>query len=52
MRLDGEYASDNSYFEDLTGTMSSTSRTHLLREIQLEHFSKIGLWKSGWIIIK
>ena len=40
MKLDGEYASDNSYFEDLTGTMSSTSRTHLLREIQLEKFSE------------
>ncbi len=44
MKLDGEYASDNNYFEDLTGTMSSTSRTHLLREIQLEHFSE------NWIV--
>ena len=47
MKLDGEYASDNSYFEDLTGTMSSTSRTHLLREIQLEKFSENWFMEIG-----
>jgi LPS-assembly protein len=47
MKLNGEYASDNSYFEDLTGTMSSTSRTHLLREIQLEHFSENWIMEIG-----
>jgi len=39
MNLNGEYVSDNNYFEDLTGTMSSTSRTHLLRQMQLQHFT-------------
>jgi len=47
MKLNGEYASDNSYFEDLTGTMSSTSRTHLLREIQLEHYSENWIMEIG-----
>ena len=47
MKLHGEYASDNSYFEDLTGTMSSTSRTHLLREIQLEHYSENWIMEIG-----
>jgi len=47
MKLNGEYASDNSYFEDLTGTMSSTSRTHLLRVIQLEHFSENWFMEVG-----
>jgi len=47
MKLNGEYASDNNYFEDLTGTMSSTSRTHLLREIQLEHFSENWVMEIG-----
>ena len=48
MNLNGEYVSDNNYFEDLTGTMSSTSRTHLLRQMQLQHltddwFMEIGM---------
>ncbi len=47
MKLNGEYASDNSYFEDLTGTMSSTSRTHLVREIQLEKFSENWVMEVG-----
>ena len=47
MKLDGEYASDNRYFEDLTGTMISTSRTHLLREIQLEKFSENWFMEVG-----
>ena len=47
MNLNGEYVSDNNYFEDLTGTMSSTSRTHLLREIQLEKFSENWFMKIG-----
>ena len=47
MNLNGEYVSDNNYFEDLTGTMSSTSRTHLLREIQLEKFSENWFMEIG-----
>ena len=47
MKIDGEYASDNNYFEDLTGTMSSTSRTHLLREIQIEHLSENWIMEVG-----
>ena len=39
LSLKGEYASGNNYFEDLTQTLSSTSRTHLVRSINLDHFS-------------
>lgn len=37
--LKGEYTSGNNYFEDLTQSLSTTSRTHLVRSINLDHYS-------------
>ena len=33
VNIKGEYTSDNQYFEDLTGNINSTSKTHLFRTI-------------------
>ena len=47
VRIDGEYASDNEYFEDLTGSINSTSRTHLFRSIHMQGFSENWLLDIG-----
>jgi len=40
LKIDGEYASDSEYFEDLTRSINSTSRTHLSRTINMQGFSE------------
>ena len=47
VNIKGEYTSDNQYFEDLTGNINSTSKTHLFRTINLQGFSENWHMKMG-----
>ena len=47
VNIEGEYTSDNQYFEDLTGNINSTSKTHLFRTIHLQGFSENWYMKMG-----
>ena len=47
VNIEGEYTSDNQYFEDLTGNINSTSKTHLFRTIHLQGFSEHWHMKMG-----
>ena len=40
LRMNGEYASDSEYFEDLTRSVNSTSKTHLFRTVRVQGFSE------------
>ena len=47
VNIEGEYSSDNQYFEDLTGNINSTSKTHLYRTINVQGFSENWHMKMG-----
>ncbi|MBI32676.1 MAG: hypothetical protein CMD98_02260 [Gammaproteobacteria bacterium] len=47
IEISGEYASDTSYFEDLSQSTNESSRTHLARDIVFKSFGKNWLMNIG-----
>ena len=47
VNIEGEYTSDNQYFEDLTGNINSTSKTHLFRTIQSTRVLRTLAYEDG-----